>query len=608
MASSLSSIFGAAAQQLQKLLPTRGLAFPELEEARSARQRLEHAPQTQRVLQQTEFLLAEIETIPQTTYTAYRLFRESGERSPYEAEYFLKRARLSAAVLRLFLGQTALREVVQDYLWSICEESNWVLPAHERDLIDLFAAETGYLLAETLLLLGETLNEEVHQRVRSEIEHRIFEPYLRFFHLHTWYQGASNWNGVCNSSVAATFLLLEPEPARIQRALEIALTGLHTFVETAFAEDGSSSEGVAYWHYGLFNLVALSELLYACSAGQIDLLAGEKLKLIAAFPAKMQLSGANFASFADCDEYVGFHPGILTRLALRTGELTLLNLLAQPEDPDNNWRLPMMLRDILWWDGSQPASVPPEDTRLPVGGTARLVTQTEQGAPVVLSVKAGHNDEEHNHNDVGSFLLHVAGENLLTDPGRGLYSRDYFGPRRYENIFANSYGHSVPRIDGLLQGTGRAFSGALQGSVDASDSDGEKGIALEFAAAYPCPDLLSARRELCVITRGAGAGGVWLHDHFQFAQGSHQVEEAFITWLDCEVNGAIAILHGQHHNLRLSIEQPQGLQFCLEHLEEQSQANHKTQVLKRLTIALPEGLEADVYVRMQLCCKEKLIC
>lgn len=191
-------------------------------------------------------------------------------------------------------------------------------------------------------------------------------------------------------------------------------------METAFAEDGSSSEGVAYWHYGLFNLVALSELLYACSAGQIDLLAGEKLKLIAAFPAKMQLSGANFASFADCDEYVGFHPGIITRLALRTGELTLLNLLTQPEDPDNNWRLPMMLRDILWWDGSQPASVPPEDTRLPAGGTARLV--------------------------------------------------------------------------------------------------------------------------------------------------------------------------------------------CLEHLEEQSQANHKTQVLKRLTIALPEGLEADVYVRMQLCCKEKLIC
>lgn len=224
--------------------------------------------------------------------------------------------------------------------------------------------------------------------------------------------------------------------------------------------------------------------------------------------------------------------------------------------------------------------------------------------PVVLIVKAGHNAEEHNHNDVGSFLLHVAGENLLTDPGRGLYSRDYFGPRRYENIFANSYGHSVPCIDGQLQGTGRAFSGVFQESMDACDAVGEKRISLELAAAYPCPDLLSARRELCLITRGAEAGDAWLHDHFQFAQGNHQVEEALITWLDCEVNGAIAILHGQHHNLRLSIEQPPGLQFCLERLEEQSQANHKTRTLKRLTFALPERQVIDVYVRMQILGRE----
>ncbi len=258
----------------------------------------------------------------------------------------------------------------------------------------------------------------------------------------------------------------------------------------------------------------------------------------------------------------------------------------------------MMLRDILWWDGSQPSAVSPTDVRLPVGGTARLVTLTDQETPLVLCVKAGHNAEEHNHNDIGSFLLHVAGENLLTDPGRGLYSRAYFGPERYENIFANSYGHSVPRIDGLLQGTGRAFSGTLHEIIDEGSS---KRVELDFAPAYPCPDLLSTRRELRLATPGTDTDAVWLRDSFRFTQGSHQVEEAFITWLACTIDGPTALIHGQQHDLLLSIEQPLGLRFSLERLTEQSQANHKAQVLNRLSFVLPVETMAEVSVKMIVC-------
>lgn len=591
--SSPRTLFDVTDEDVREALTGGAQLLPELELARASRATLANAPQTRRVLAQTESLLADLEDMPQTTYSAYRLFREQGERSRYEAAYFLKRARLSAAALRLFLGQSELRAAVQDYLWSICEESTWVLPAHEQHIIDLFAAETGYLLAESLLLLGEMLAPEVRQRVRAEVERRIFEPYLRFFHLHNWYEGTSNWNGVCNSAVAATFLLLEPEVARTQRALAIALHGLRAFITTAFADDGSSSEGVAYWHYGLFNFVALAEMLYARSGGRIHLLAGEKLRLIAAFPAQVQLSAACFASFADCDERVGFHPGILTRLARRSGELTLLNLLTEQGEPDNNWRLPMMLRDLLWWDGSVPASSQLAHALLPAGALARLVGNTSTGTPLVLCLKGGHNAEEHNHNDIGSFILHSGGENLLTDPGRGLYSRAYFGPERYENIFANSYGHSVPRIDGHLQGTGRAFKGVLHAITGGDDG---QSIALDFAAAYPSEELMIARRELCLDPRGPA----WLRDHFRFSQGSHQVEEAFVTWLDCTLDGPTATIHGQHHSLRLTLEQPAGLHFELAQLTAESQANHKPQALKRLTFTLAAAPEAEVSLRMEL--------
>ena len=73
-----------------------------------------------------------LEQIPQTAYTHYRLFVRTGDRTNYETPYFTKRARLSCAGAALCLGQTDSKDVVQDYIWNICEETNWVLPAHEN--------------------------------------------------------------------------------------------------------------------------------------------------------------------------------------------------------------------------------------------------------------------------------------------------------------------------------------------------------------------------------------------------------------------------------------------------------------------------------------------
>jgi hypothetical protein len=183
-----------------------------------------------------------------------------------------------------------------------------------------------------------------------------------------WYKGHLNWNGVCNSSVAATFLLLEPEPGRVARVLELALAGLHVFLDTAFERDGSSTEGVGYWHYGLINFVALSEMLRARTDGAIDLLASEHVRAIAAFPPRLLLSGYSYATFSDCDEIVHFEPGIIARLAARTGENRLL-LLLSPSAPLGRHRgLPMLLRSILWWDGTYRARHAPDDAYLPFGG------------------------------------------------------------------------------------------------------------------------------------------------------------------------------------------------------------------------------------------------
>ncbi len=590
-----SSPYHLTAAQLRKALRADLPALPELEPYRARPAALRAQPAAQHVLKITAPLLEGIEALPQTRYTHFRYFVSTGDRKTYETPYFLKRQALGGLALRLFLGETRWKPLVQDYLWDICEESTWVLPAHERGGDnDLFSAETAFALASTLHLLGDTLDAEVRARVRFEVERRVFQPYLSHPNTYWWYKGYNNWNGVCNGSIGCAFLLLEPDQARVAQALEIILAGLDTFLDVAFEADGTSTEGVAYWHYGLINLVTLAEMLRARTAGAVDLLQDRRMRKIGAYPAQMLLSGSMFAAFSDADEVIHFNPGIVARLAERTGEDSLYDLLARPVEFPGDWRLAMMLRNALWWDGQQPAAPALADAVLQGGGVARLVESLACcDKKLVAAIKAGHNAENHNQNDIGSFILHVDGENLLTDPGRGLYSRDYFNEKRYENIFANSYGHSVPRIGGALQSYGAAFRGEL---VAVSAKGKRKFAVVEFSGTYAVPTLKGLRRQLSL----APGGVVELEDSFTFAGAPAAVEEAFITWFDVEVNGSSALVKGQRHTLLLSVEAPAGVPFALERLEEACRANDKPGVLKRLTLNLPPAEAQRVCIKMTI--------
>ncbi len=583
-------------EDLLPLIATSNPLFPELEAARANVAALRVSPQAQGILAQTEPLMADIASIPQPRYTSYRRFIKDGDRDEYEAPYFTRRAKLSALAFRLFLGVETglpLRSIIEDYIWAICEETNWVLPAHEGRTVDLFSAETGFTLAQTLTLLGDQIDAEVAHRVHVEVDRRIFEPFLHTHYSMWWYNGGNNWNGVCNSSIASAFLLLEHDPRRAAWGVATALRGLRVFLDTAFESDGSSNEGVGYWSYGLINLVALSEMLRSRSGGAIDPLASPRMRQIAGYPASVQLSGPYFAAFSDCDEKEEFNFGIIQRLAERSRLTALRNLTAKPAALGSDWRIQMLIRNLLWWDGIQADAPSIGDAVLSAPGIARLTGQTAAGTPYVMAIKAGYNEENHNQNDIGSFILHVDGENLLTDPGRGLYNRDYFGPHRYDNLFANSYGHSVPRIDGQLQAPGHQYRGEL---VAVTTEPGNKAAVVEFASAYPVAGLARATRTLEI-----GDGGVaHLTDAYEFSAVPLQVEEAFVTWGNVEVHGPTAVVRSGRRILRMTIEQPVGARFSVELLEKACRENQREGILKRLTMILPIASQTMAQVRMDV--------
>jgi len=519
-----------------------------------------------------------VRTIPETTYTLYRRFRVAGERFPYERPYFEKRTLLTQSVLSAWADPSEERiNRVSDLLWNICEESTWVLPAHEskgKGYIDLFAAETGCELAHVLSLLGENLNDEIRARVRDEIRARICDPYLKHAGEYSWGGGRNNWTGVCAGSVGQVFLLLEDDPGRLENAITSVITQLDRFIANAFEADGGCLEGIGYWNYGLIHFVGFAEMLRERTKGAMDLMANPKLAAIARYPLAAYLGNGLYASFADAEERSSVRPFLAARFAERHGATALLGLASDMTD----WRLSSSLRNLAWWDGSDAPEPALEDVFMPVSGIARFIL-----APFALAIKAGHNDEPHNHNDVGSFILAVDGRVFLCDPGRGLYSASYFGGKRYDNVFANSYGHSVPRIGGALQARGREHCGTMERT-------GEKSVHIRFEKAYDVPGLAEASR-----TATLGTDRFLLEDRFVFTGGGVPVEEAFATWQRVEVEGRLARITADNGVLEISASQGA---FSVERLEDACKANQKSGVLSRIALALPQN--PDVTVRFEM--------
>ncbi len=598
MSTKILNPFDLTETQLQELLNFSHFPFPEFQEALADIDEIAGMKQTKIVLETAKESVATLKDIPVLTDSLYRSFAETGEREPYLKPHDARRKKLSIATLLFILGQPGLKTVIESYLLAICEERTWVVPPHEGRLIDLYAADTALTLADVLATAGEHLDTRIVQRVEQEIEKRIFEPYLNRTLEHKWYKNSDNWNAVCNSQIAATFLFLEKNQARKVRAIKTALDSLSVYINTAFNKDGSTSEGINYWHYGMSWLVIFSEMLRDLSSGQIDLLNIERIKAIAAYPGKIQLGSRVFASFSDVDvDELSFNAGVVQRLAERTSEKSLLGLIVEPIEPDFHG-ITSMLRFILWWDGKTHKTSSLKDAILSDSGIVRLVSTMPDETSIALAIKAGNNGENHNHNDIGSFIVNIAGENFITDPGAGLYNKDYFGDKRYENIFTSSYGHSVPRIDKKLQPTGEIFFGKL---AKVEHDEKTKEAVIEFAKSYDIPELIVAKRSLILSNQQDDGDLIVLEDEFEFSENSLEIEEAFVTWLEVEVNGRQAVIHGKYYDLSLVVEKPAvSSEFQLEKLEKQSKENKKRSILKRISAVVPFGGSKTILFRMTM--------
>lgn len=432
------------------------------------------------------------EPLPLLTFQLFRQFGRAGERKAYEQVYFERRGRLAAvAMLALDAGTPHMVHALEEMLWAICDEYTWCLPAHlgtgEAEQvagnIDLFAAETVHMLAEIVILHRHHLDALVVERIRKEAERRIFTPLYREKRAYHWQIADHNWSAVCGGCCGMAALLLLEDQAMLLESTRQTINCMKAFL-SGYGEDGGCAEGIGYWVYGFGYFVYYAEMLRDYTEGALDLLEGSKIAAIAAFPLRIHLSGGTFINYSDSSEHEEIPSGLLSLLAVRFGMKVDLPLRIPrlTEDPCRRWA--HLLRNLMWSDPEVYKRIHREAAEQANGGfifqqlewmvakhalhmppnvqgeTSRRCSDREW-VQVACSFKGGHNDEPHNHNDLGQVIIHCGGENILCDPGAGLYTQAYFAPGREQLLHISSAGHNVPLIGGCEQRSGRKAEAEL---------------------------------------------------------------------------------------------------------------------------------------------------
>ena len=433
--------------------------------------------------------------VPFLPASLYREYAENGNRSRYEGPYFTRRN----AVLVLALAEYAEKkgrftDLLIDYLWAICDEATWVIPAHNNPrhgawqalpdafgygedddifYIDLFAAATGADLALIVHLVPEILDgvtPVIRRRIAGRLRERILTPFYTYSDS-MWWQGSrgntlNNWTPWIVSNVLTTILLTETDTDKRTAGVEKAMVILDRFTRD-YPEDGGCDEGPGYWGVAGASYFDCLEVLYDLTGGKVDVSDEPLVKRMGEYIADFRLKGDTYVNFADASHRLHADSRMIARFGRRTGsaKLTAMAYELWSDAPYRFWGATTPYRQIKNLLESKPESVSYTAADRIYYPNLQVFIAKDAKTGLELAAKGGHNAESHNHNDVGNIVLFRGEEPVFIDGGVATYTKMTFSSKRYTLWTMRSVYHNLPVIGGVEQCAGRQFQ-AMEPTCD----------------------------------------------------------------------------------------------------------------------------------------------
>ncbi|MCL2361516.1 MAG: heparinase II/III-family protein [Defluviitaleaceae bacterium] len=509
---------------------------------------------------------------PAMTAEGYTTLSTTGNLKLHWNRFLERRSSLGVlAIAECMEGEGRFINQIVNGIISTCEETVWIgplimtkkdedIPDESDEEIDLCSSETGTLLSWVLYLLGDKLAQispRIPARIKQHVNNRIIKTYLN--RNDYWWMGfsksrANNWNPWCNANIIVCALLTVDDPEVRAEVLHKAMRSLDRYFEE-YVEDGCCDEGPMYWGAAGAGLNTCIELLTRASGGMITASEDEKFRRIGQYITKVFIDGNYFVNYADGDALVTpksaayrFGKAIGDKGMMGLGAMGktaspvifnwfngygyLMEIFCSQERENCNYPLPYIKDSWMW--------------------VAGVITAREHESPegLFLSAKAGNNEESHNHNDVGNFIVYADGKPVLLDIGTEEYRAQTFSPTRYEIWYTQSQYHNCPGVNGVMQHVGGQYK-ATDVKYDANGT--RTALSMQLKDAYPANAGIASWRREVALERDKNQ--VCLTDSFELNEKSADVCRYFMTTRTPAVkNGEIHLAQDNERTAILSYD------------------------------------------------------
>jgi len=460
---------------------------------------------------------------PTITPTMYLEFTRSGDRAIVDGAISARlNALRSLTLAELMEGKGRFVDDIINGVFSYCEQTYWgmsatfymyktgfkgldkpntVLPDIDDPIVDLSAGDAASDLAWIWYFFHEEFDQispVISKRLKSELQKKILDPFYErydFWWITGWGEGSvNNWTPWCNYNVLTCIALLEDDPLKKQDGIYKTMASVDLFINS-YPEDGGCSEGPSYWGVAGGKLFDYLNLLKQVTVGNVDIFDKEIVRNIGRYIYRVYISGSEkgqyYTNFADSPGLMWHDAGRIFRYGKTIEDKELESfgafLLAESDFTAQpiSGRIGEALENLFnleRWQNTQP--VEPlvgayyfPDLDLAV---AREAAGTTDG--FYFAAKGGSNGEQHNHNDVGSFILFYDGKPAIVDVGVGTYTAKTFSDQRYTIWTMQSLYHNLPVINGTAQHQGGNFS-AQNSNFDSSKT--KTSFSTDISGAYP---------------------------------------------------------------------------------------------------------------------------
>ena len=545
-----------------------------------------------KLIQQAEGLLGY--QWPMTRASVFLDYAENGNRINFEKISFSRRDALSILVVgELIENKGRFMDDIVDGIWSVCEETFWGVPAHlsyqkrgiglpdvNDPVVDLFAAETSSLLAWVSHLMGDKLdkvNPMIKERIYIEIDRRIFkviesdpkyrwmgygrknvDSTLSYKERSFLERRPNNWNPWISSNLLSSVLLLEKNKDRRATFVHQVFDVLDNYLDP-YPADGGCDEGPGYWGKAAASTFDCLDLVKMATNKKFNLFDEPLVKSMGEFIFKAYIGDGYYLNFADAVSKTNHSPMLIYRYGKAVGSSTMMEMGAylakktpggvnMPEGYSLLRKLPELFysKELLIATSSEPLIL---GAWLP---DIQVMVSRDQEASkkgLYIAAKAGHNQESHNHNDVGSFMVFYNGKPVLIDVGAGTYTKDY----GKSWVISSAYHNMLPIVNGEVQLTGRKYAA----SNVSFTSDAQKNIFKQDISKTYNEDLGMIKWER-TITHNKGKSIV-IADNFDFLTKKESIilPMMLVSKPDVTLPGKIIIKTGDAESITIGFDEQQ---------------------------------------------------